>query len=103
MALRLIAVITIDSICLNVIQLLLIHFKEWCASSATTLSGLGGVVQRRFGDGRGLIDSRRAEALSGVMVTSTAGKTKIILIYILRIARWFEGGDGFCSMRMRCS
>jgi hypothetical protein len=43
------------------------------------------------------------EALSGVMETSMVGKTKIILIFILRIAWWFEGGDSLCSMRMRCS
>jgi hypothetical protein len=34
-------------------------------------SGLGGVAQRRLGDGRGLLDSRRVGALFGVMVTST--------------------------------
>jgi hypothetical protein len=49
------------------------------------------------------MDSRRAEALSDVMITSTARKTLIIMIFILRIARWFEGGDGFCSVCMRCS
>jgi hypothetical protein len=27
--------------------------------------------------------------------------TKIMLIFILRIARWFDGGDGFCSVCMR--
>jgi hypothetical protein len=48
------------------------------------------------------MDSGRVEALSGIMVTSTTGKTEIILIFILRIARWFEDGDGF-SVRMRCS
>jgi hypothetical protein len=64
---------------------------------------LSGVVQRGIGDGRGLMDMRRAEALCGVMVTSMAGKTKIMLIFILRIAWRFEGGDGFCSMHMRCS
>jgi hypothetical protein len=52
------------------------------------MSGLGGVAQRRLGDSRGLLDSRRVEALSGVMVTSTAGTTKIMLIFIVRIARW---------------
>jgi hypothetical protein len=49
------------------------------------------------------MDSCRLEALSGVMVTSMAGKTEIILIFILRIAWWFEGGDGFYSVHMRCS
>jgi hypothetical protein len=75
-----------------------------CAYFATMMSGLGGVVQRPgLGDSHGLMDSRRVEALSGVMVTSTASKTKIMLFFILRIARRFEGGDGFCSMRMKCS
>jgi hypothetical protein len=43
------------------------------------------------------------EALSGVMVTSMAGTTKIMLIFILGIARWFDGGDGFYIVCMRCS
>jgi hypothetical protein len=67
------------------------------------MSGLGGVVQRRLGDGRGLLQLRRVEALSGVMVTLMAGTTKIMLILILRIARQFDGGDGFCSVCMSCS
>jgi hypothetical protein len=32
-------------------------------------------------DGHGLLDSRRVEALSGVMVTATAGTTKIVLFF----------------------
>jgi hypothetical protein len=75
----------------------------WGASSATTMSGLGGVAPRRLGDGHGLLDSRRVVALSGVMVTAMAGTTKIVLIFILRIARRLDGGDGFCSVCMRCS
>jgi hypothetical protein len=67
------------------------------------MSGLGGVAQRSLGDGHGLLDSHRVEALSGVMVTLTAGTTKIMLIFIPRIARRFDGGDGFCSVCMRCS
>jgi hypothetical protein len=53
--------------------------------------------------GLGLMVSRKVEAQSDIVATPTAGKTKIILIFILRIARWFEGGDGFCSVCMRCS
>jgi hypothetical protein len=67
------------------------------------MSDLGGVAQQGLGDGRGLMDSRRVAALSGIIVTSTAGTTKIMLIFILRIARRFDGGDGFCSVCMRCS
>jgi hypothetical protein len=80
-----------------------IHHRAIYSNQTSMMLCLGGVVRRRFGEGRGLMDSRRAEALSGVMVTLTAGKTKIILIFILKIARRFEGGDGFCSVRMRCS
>jgi hypothetical protein len=75
----------------------------WGASPAMTISGLGGVAQRSLVDGRGLMDSRRVEALSCVMVTSTAGTMKIMLIFILRIARRFDGGDGFYFVCMRCS
>jgi hypothetical protein len=53
--------------------------------------------------GLGLMVSCRVEAQSDIVVTPTAGNTKIILIFIPRIARWFKGGDGFCSERMRCS
>jgi hypothetical protein len=59
----------------------------WCASSVMMMSGLGGVGQRGLGDGRVLMDLRMLEALCGIMVTSTVGTMKIMLIFILRIAR----------------
>jgi hypothetical protein len=67
------------------------------------MSGLGSMAQRRLGDGPGWLDSRRVEALCGVVVTSTTGTMKIKLIFILRISQRFDGGDGFCSVCMRCS
>jgi hypothetical protein len=41
-----------------------------CSSTTSTTLGLGNVAQRGLGVGRMLMDSRRAEALSGVMVAS---------------------------------
>jgi hypothetical protein len=46
---------------------------EWCASSASTMPGLGAMVQRSLGDRRALMDSRRAGALSGAIVASMVG------------------------------
>jgi hypothetical protein len=53
---------------------------EWCASSAST--SLDGIARRGLGDGRVLMDSCRAEALSSVMVVSMVGTTKIMPIFI---------------------
>jgi hypothetical protein len=64
--------------------------------------GLSGMVQRGLGGGRMMMDARRVVALSGVVV-STAGTAKIMRIFILKIVRWFVGGDDFCSLCMRCS
>jgi hypothetical protein len=46
---------------------------------------------------------RRAVALFGAMTTSMAGTTEFMRIFILKIARRFIGGDGFCSVCMRHS
>jgi hypothetical protein len=47
-----------------------------CSSTSSTTLGLGSVVQRGLGVGRLLMDSCRAEALSGVMVASTGGLSR---------------------------
>jgi hypothetical protein len=47
-----------------------------CSSTSSTTLGLGSVVQRGLGVGRMLMDSCRAEALSGVMVASTGGLSR---------------------------
>jgi hypothetical protein len=49
------------------------------------------------------MDSRRVVLPSGVMMASTAKKMKIMHILMLKLARWFAGGDGFCSECTRCS
>jgi hypothetical protein len=46
---------------------------EWCASSASTMSGLGYMAQWSLGDSRALMDSRRAKVSSGVVVASMVG------------------------------
>jgi hypothetical protein len=65
--------------------------------------GLSGMVQRGLGGRRMMMDACMVVALSGVVVVSTAGTGKIMRIFILKIARWFVGGDDFCSLCMRCS
>jgi hypothetical protein len=45
----------------------------------------GGVVYV----GRGMMDLRRAEALSGIVVVSMAGTTKIMQIFTLKISHRF--------------
>jgi hypothetical protein len=49
------------------------------------------------------MDLRRAVALSGAMVALMAGMTEFMRIFTMKIARWFDGGDGFCSVCMRHS
>jgi hypothetical protein len=71
------------------------------SSTTSTVAGLGGVVQRVLGDGRVMVDSRMEVALSSVVASSAAGTTKIVQIFILKITRRFDGGDGFYSMCMR--
>ena len=72
-------------------------------STASTSSKFGGMVQRGLGDGCVLIDACRVVAPSGVVVASTAGLAKDMRIFDLRITRWFDGGDDFVSVCIRCS
>jgi hypothetical protein len=62
-------------------------------SNALATRSLGGMEQQGLADGRVMFDLRRARVLSGVMV---AGMMRIMRICVLNIARWFNGGDGFC-------
>lgn len=73
------------------------------SSTASTAAGLGSVSQRVLGDGRVTVDTRKEVAPSGVIAALTAGTMKIVRIFILKIAQRFDGGDGFCSVCMRCS
>jgi hypothetical protein len=50
---------------------------EWCASKASTLARLGGMVQRGLG-GCGVMDSCREVALSGTVVVSMAGLARLM-------------------------
>jgi hypothetical protein len=45
---------------------------EQCSSSASTTPSLNGVVHQGLGDGRALMDSRRAGEPSGAVVASMA-------------------------------
>jgi hypothetical protein len=61
--------------------------KRWCGvpSLVSTTAGLSGMEPRGLGDGRGLMDSRRTVALSGVMVASTAGLARLMQGLILKM------------------
>jgi hypothetical protein len=50
-----------------------------------------------------MMDARRMDALSGVVVASLVGMTKIMRRFILKVDRWFNGGDDLYSMCTRCS
>ena len=86
-------------------QLLVEVGTRWggVVSTASTSSKFGGMVQRGLGDECVLIDACRVVAPSGVVVASTAGLTKDMRIFDLRIARWFDGGDDVFSVCMSCS
>jgi hypothetical protein len=47
-----------------------------------------------------LIDLRRVEALFGDMVAPMTGMTEFMRIFTMKIARRFDGGDGFYSTRV---
>jgi hypothetical protein len=49
------------------------------------------------------MDLRRVVALFGAMVAPLAGMAEFMQIFTLKIAQRFDGGDGFCSVCMRCS
>jgi hypothetical protein len=66
-------------------------------------SGCRGVVQRGLSDGRVMTDARRVVALFSVMATSTAGMARTMWISSLKMDLAVDGGDGFCSVCMRCS
>jgi hypothetical protein len=54
-----------------------------CSSTTSTTLGLGSVAQWGLGVGRMLMDSRRAEALSGVMVALTGRLARSLRRYML--------------------
>jgi hypothetical protein len=56
---------------------------ERCVSTASTTLGLDDVVQRGLGDGRGMVNSHRVEALPDIMVASTAKMTKIMQFFFI--------------------
>ena len=76
---------------------------ERFASSAMMVASFGGVAQRILGVRRVMMNSRRVEVLSGVVVASSAGLVKTIWILTMKIARRFDGGDNFYSVYTRCS
>ena len=61
------------------------------------------MVQRGLDVGRVMVVTRRVGALFGAVVASSAGPTKTMRILTLKIARWIEGGDSYCSVYTRCS
>jgi hypothetical protein len=62
---------------------------EWCSSSSSMVPGLGGMARRSLGDGRELMDSRRAGAPSRAMVVSIVGLVRgFTWIYHLESSWW---------------
>jgi hypothetical protein len=62
---------------------------------------LGGMAQRSFGDRRALIDSRRAEAPSGIGVASMVGPVKgFALVFHSEDGLTGSGGGDFIRMRI---
>jgi hypothetical protein len=59
------------------------------------------MVQWSLSGRRVTMDTRREVALVDVVLAS--GTTKFMWKFILKIARWFDGGDDFYSMCMRYS
>jgi hypothetical protein len=65
--------------------------------SATTRLAM---VQRSLGRRYVTMDTHREVALFGIMVGSMARTTEFMWIFTLKIARRFDGGDGFYSVCM---
>jgi hypothetical protein len=61
------------------------------------------MMQWSLGGRRVRMDVCKELALSDVVVASTAGTTKFMRIFTLKIAWRFDGGDGFYGMCMRYS
>jgi hypothetical protein len=51
---------------------------ERCSSTALTVVGLGGVVQRGLSGGHMMMDAHREMALSGAVVVSMAGLARLL-------------------------
>jgi hypothetical protein len=64
---------------------------------------LGGVVQRGFSVGRSVMDSRRVEVWSGIMVVPTTDLARVMLISALKMDPRINGDDDFRSEGMRRS
>jgi hypothetical protein len=73
------------------------------AYSASTLSSFDSMVQWGLSGGCVTMDARMQVATSGAVVVSTAGQVKNVQILAPKIARWFDGDDDFCNVRMTCS
>jgi hypothetical protein len=67
--------------------------------SSFTMVGLGGVAAWGRIGGSGL----RARAGRRRHKASSAGSMKFMHILILKMAWWFDGGDDYCSVYIRCS
>jgi hypothetical protein len=79
-----------------------LRWSDVSLSMSTTVC-LGGLVSRSLDGGHGLRCVRRKEAPSGTMVASSAGSTKFMRIFTMKIAWRFGGGDDLCSVYMRYS
>jgi hypothetical protein len=65
---------------------------------------LGGIVQRGVSVTEFyMMNSGRMKALTGVVVASTAGPTRIMLICTMKMARQLDSDDKFYNAFTRCS
>ena len=61
---------------------------ERCTSTSSTTLILGGMARRSLGVGCMLLDSRRVEALFGIVATSTAGLARSLHRLLRKMVRW---------------
>jgi hypothetical protein len=73
------------------------------ASTASTTSSFGGMVQWRLGEGCVMMNMRRVAEPYGTIEASTTKLEKNMQIFSLKIARWFDSDDDFYSVCMTCS
>jgi hypothetical protein len=85
--------------------LLVVEVRRWngVASTALMTSSFGGIVLWGLGGRCVMMDVCRVVELSGALEVSTAGLTKNMHIFDLKIARCFHDSDDFYRVRMRCS
>jgi hypothetical protein len=87
-----------------VVSLSVLEVVRWSGVSTTLVTlGLYGMAQRGLGGRSVMMDMCGVEVSSDAMVASMAGLVRAMRISVLKMAHWFNGGDGFRRVCMRCS